>query len=122
MKISSKFLNSTVAIQSRSDITKSSTSGIDDYGSYSYSWSTGTPYISSLPCNIQWLSGAERVYLDKENYVRDGIIYCNYSTSAGAIEPKNYRVLYNSKYYDIVDVQNTDEWNDHIAISIKREE
>jgi hypothetical protein len=38
------------------------------------------------------------------------------------IEPKNYRVLYNSKYYDIVDVENPDQWNDHIAISIKREE
>jgi hypothetical protein len=65
MKISNRFLNSTVTIQSRSDVT---TTGADDYGSYSYTWSTATPYISSLPCNIQWLSGAERVYLDKETY------------------------------------------------------
>jgi head-tail adaptor len=122
LKISSHFFNSTVVIQNKANITKTSTSGIDDYGSYTYTWSTATPYIASLPCCIQWLSGSERTYIDKETYIRDGIVYCDYSTAASAIEPKNYRVLYGSKYYDIVDVENPDQLNQHIAISIKREE
>ena len=116
MKISQRFFNSTVKIESTSDVT---TTGADVYGSFTKTWAT---YIASLPCYIRWLSGNERTYMDKETYFCDAIVYCDYDTTNSSIEPKNYRVVYDSKNYNIVDVKNPGEQNQHIAISIKREE
>jgi head-tail adaptor len=116
MRISNRFLTSTVKIESCSDTTST---GVDSYGTYSKTWST---YIASLPCYIRWLSGHERLYLDKSTYVRDAIVYCDYGSTNAAINPGNYRLEYDSKTYNIVDVKNTGEQNQHIAISIKREE
>jgi len=117
MKISRRFFNTTVKIQSQANVTST---GGDDYGTFSLTWSDVTG-LTSLKGYMRWLSGNERLYLDKDTYFRDAIFYCDYNTSTSIIT-KKHRLVYDNKNYKIVDVENPGELGEHLAISIKREE
>lgn len=117
MKISKKFFNTTVKIQSKATVTST---GVDTHGTFTLVW-TDVTGLTALKGYMRWLTGTERMYLDKDTYFRDAIFYCDYNSTTSAIT-KKHRLVYSSKNYEIVDVKNTGEQDDHIAITIKREE
>ena len=117
MKISKRFFNTTVKIQSKATVTST---GVDASGTFTLVW-TDVTGLKTLKGYLRWLIGIERVYLDKETYFRDAIFYCDYNSTTSVIT-KKHRLVYSSKNYEIVDVKNTGEQDEHLAISIKREE
>jgi len=68
----------------------------------------------NLPCRINWKRGSEKIFFAKNSYFRDGKLYCRVID----VTVKD-RVQYNSKTYQIVDVNNVDEVNRFLVLDIK---
>lgn len=69
---------------------------------------------SNLACRINWKSGAKRIIIDKETYLRDGVVYC----SVVDITTED-RLEYKGVDYEIVSVDDTAELGHHLKITIK---
>ncbi|MBA7705058.1 hypothetical protein ES703_113882 [subsurface metagenome] len=92
----------------------------DDYGTWTSS-GTDISGLIDVPCRINWLTGqarGEKVIDNKIMWVRDGKVYCAYSTG---IIVEN-RLVYDNKNYDIVGLSNPDEVGKYMVLSIKRSE
>ena len=92
---------------SRCDI-QSQTRIRDALGGWSTAWMTT---YRDLPCRIQPLSGQERVLYDRQAVKATHKMFCEVKTIN-----EGMRVKFNSLYYDIVSVENTDEMNHHLRI------
>lgn len=91
-----------------------STKTADAYGSHTIVWAIKH---SDVACRINWLNGSERIYLDKNTWVRDARIYCGV-INISIVD----RVLYLSKIYEIVNFENPDENGKFLVIDIKIKE
>ncbi len=69
---------------------------------------------NNLPCRINWKRGSEKIFFAKNSYFRDGKLYCRVVD----VTTKD-RVQYNSKIYEIVDVNNVDESNRFLVLDIR---
>jgi len=69
---------------------------------------------NNLPCRINWKRGQEKIFFAKNNYFRDGKMYCKIVD----INIKD-RVQYNSREYEVVDVNNVDEVGRFLVLDIK---
>ena len=68
----------------------------------------------NLPCRINWKSGTQKIFFDKDTYFRDAKLYCRVVD----ITIKD-RVQYGSRVYQIVDVSNVDEVGKFLVLNIK---
>ena len=69
---------------------------------------------SNLPCRINWKRGSEKIFFAKDTYFRDAKLYCKVVDVT--VEDK---VQYNSRTYDIVDVNNVDEAGRFLVLDLK---
>lgn len=67
-----------------------------------------------MPCRINWKNGSQKIFFNRKTYFRDGVIYCNPADITEAD-----RVQYGSKIYHIVGVNDTDEDDRLLKITIK---
>jgi len=75
---------------------------------------TANTLHSNLPCRINWKRGSEKIFFAKNSYFRDGKLFCR------VVDITNKdRVQYNSKTYQIVDVNNVDESNRLLVLDIR---
>lgn len=68
----------------------------------------------NLSCRINWKSGTQKIFFDKETYFRDAKLYCNVVD----VTVKD-RVRYGTKTYQIVDVSNIDEAGRYMSLDLK---
>lgn len=73
-----------------------------------------TVTYANEPCRINWSSGSERIYFDKNTYFRDGKIYCRVLT----VTVENI-IQYDGVNYEIVNVSNPDEMDKYMIIEIR---
>ena len=75
---------------------------------------TSNTLHSNMPCRINWKCGSEKIFFAKNSYFRDGKLFCR------VVDITNKdRVQYNSKTYQIVDVNNVDESNRLLVLDIR---
>lgn len=87
----------------------------DSAGAVTKTWAS----ISGVFCAIEPLQG--RALHDAKQIQTDitDRIALRYSDVANAITPEDYRLLYNSKYYDVLYVTNVNERNREIVLMCK---
>ena len=68
----------------------------------------------NLPCRINWKSGSQKIFFDKDTYFRDAKLYCNVVD----VTVKD-RVQYGTRTYQIVDVNNPHEMNRFLILTLK---
>jgi head-tail adaptor len=83
----------------------------DAYGSWI---ETETKLHSNLKCRINWKSGREKIWGEKNTYFRDGRLYC------GVVDiTVKDRIEYSGKKYEVVEVNNVDNLNKFLTIDFK---
>lgn len=69
---------------------------------------------NNLACRINWKSGTKRIYFDKDSYLRDGVLYCNVVDIT-----TEDKVQFGAREYKIVSVDDTDELNKFLKLTLK---
>ncbi len=81
---------------------------------------TETPQtiVANMPCSIKWLQGKEKILFDKETHFMDGVLKCRKPT--GATIKTTDKILYNTEYYEIVDLIDVNNLGVLLTITIKK--
>lgn len=74
--------------------------------------------VNLMPCNIDWMSGSEKMLSDKVTHYRDATLFCR--KPAGVTIVVSDLVYYEDKRYEIVDIRNVNNLNLLLEIDIKR--
>ena len=82
----------------------------DNYGGHTIFW---VKRYKDMACRIRWLNGNEKIYLDKNTWLRDARVYCGV-IDVGVTD----RISYADQVYEIVNPENPDENNKFLAIDI----
>jgi len=69
---------------------------------------------NNLPCRIVWAKGIEKIQFKKDTYYKDAKLFCRVVDIT-----TDDRVVYNSKKYEIVDVNNPDNRNKRLVLDLK---
>lgn len=79
-----------------------------------------TPVVIAGPLRgyIKWMKGKEKLLLNKQTHLLDGTLYCRIPAGITIVETD--RILYNSKYYEIVNVEDVNNLGILYIISIKK--
>jgi len=90
----------------------------DDYGSETITW-TDISGLISVGARINWFSGVARgeTFVNgRIEWARDAKIYTGYSSGISIDD----RLVYNSKNYDIINIEDFDEMNKYMTLTVKR--
>ncbi len=81
---------------------------------------TETPVtiVNDMPCHIKWTSGRERMMFHKETHFLDAVLHCR--VPAGVTIVVTDKIIYNSKYYEIVDLYDLNNLGKLLVITIKK--
>ncbi len=74
--------------------------------------------VNDMLCAIKWLSGRESLLFNKQTHMLDGILKCR--VPAGVTVTNTDRILYNSEYYDIVDVLDVNNLGVLLEIALRK--
>lgn len=74
--------------------------------------------VENLPCKIDWKRGQQRLYMDKETYIRDAVIYTAYRTDITS----ECIVYIGDDKFEIVDVvdKNVARTHRHLELTVHR--
>lgn len=78
---------------------------------------TPVPLHVSVPCHIKW-KGGEKLLFKKQSHYVDAILSCRKPTGETIVETD--RILYNEKYYEIVNINDVNNLGKLLQIAIKR--
>ena len=81
---------------------------------------TETPVtiVTSMPCDIRWKTGKEKILFDKETHLLDAVLRCRVPDGVTIVNTD--LIYYNSERYEIVDVVDVNNLGVLLVIGIKK--
>jgi len=79
---------------------------------------TPVTIVNSMPCDIKWTSGREKMKFDKKTHFLDAVLRCR--VPAGITIVESDLISYNSKNYEIVDVVDFNNLGTLLVIGLKK--
>jgi len=77
-----------------------------------------TVVVSSMPADIRWSQGSEKIIFNKETWVRDATLHCR--KQAGVDISTNDRIRYQGVDFEIVDVIDVRNLGKLLSLTLRR--